>query len=330
MGSSPRACLSRREFVRRTAMGAVAAAAAGPILGWRPDLARAVVIGDGRLPTLTVDQPVAGVAAAGGSLFAVGGKEGEPRVWSLGSGAGAWHLEAGGSAFPPGVGLRAVARSGDGVVAVGSTDGGFGPRPALFRSSDGRSWDQVEAGLGSQPGAFTAVAERDGRLLAVGCRFAEPDVGEPVATIAAVATAGDPWTTIELAGVNRVQHGAATLLASVPEGFLLAVTDVEGLFLYLAAAAQGPWRRIGLPRLEPPASLVAAGAAGTRTALAGIDALDRGRLWLGGSRGWREVQLPASLPSTARVMSLADRTGSSLVAAGEGGGSSFVEEVTVA
>jgi hypothetical protein len=311
-------------------MGAVAAAAAGPIVGWRPNVARAVVIGDTRLPTLVVDQPVAGVAASGGRLFAVGGHEGEPRVWSLGSGAGAWQLEAGGSAFPSGVGLRAVAASTNGVVAAGSTDGGSGPRPALFRSADGRSWDQVEAELGSQPGAFTAVAERDGRLLAAGCRFAEPDVGEPVATIAAMAMAGDPWTMIELAGVRPVQHGAATLLASVPEGLLLSVTDIDGLFLYLAATAHGPWRRIGLPRLDPPASLVAAGAAGTRTVLAGIDALDRGRMWLGGSRGWREVQVPASLPSTARVMSLADGAGPSLVAAGEGGGSSFVEEVTVA
>jgi hypothetical protein len=263
-------------------------------------------------------------------MVAVGGDPGDPRVWSLAPDAGAWELAAVASSFPAGTVLKSVAHAAGDVVAVGSTIDGSGARPAVFRSSDSQRWRVDESPLGSRAGVLTAIAERAGRLLAVGSRFEEPDVGEPAGMVAVSAAPGDPWSAIDLPGVAPTQHGAASLLAAVPEGFLLAVTDVSGLALYTAADAQGPWRRISPPRsLDAPASIVAAGAVGTRTVLAAIDALDRGRLWLGGSRGWRELQVPASLPPAARVVSLADRK-DSLVAAGDGDGSSFIEEVSVA
>jgi hypothetical protein len=309
-------------------MGAVAAAAAGRISGWGP-AARAALAGESPLPTLAVDVPVAAVAAAGDRLVAVGGSTGDPMVWSLVPEGTSWELEAGRSAFPTGVGLRSIARSADEIVVVGSIHGDAGPRPAIFRSGEALTWERADDGLFPLPGVLTAVAEHDGQLLAVGSRFADPNVGEPIAQIAAVAGPGKPWTRIELVGVDRTRHGAATLLASVPEGLMLAVTDIAGMALYLADRAPGPWRRIGLPRLDPPAAIVAGGPVGSRTVLAALDSLDRARLWLGGSRGWREIQVPGSLPAAARVMGLADRSGS-LVAAVEANASSFVEEVAVA
>lgn len=330
MEHQARASVSRREFVRRAAMGAVAAGAAGRLVGWSQDIARATIPSDSadEVPPLTVDQPVSGVAAAGDRLVAVGGHPGQARVWSHAFGAQGWQVEAVASQFPAGTGLRAVARSADSVVAAGWSEGGSGPHPALFRSQGAASWDQVETGMEQMPGSFTAVAGLGGQLLAVGARFAEPDVGEPVAAIAASAPTGGSWSPVSLEGVERTTHGAITLLANVPEGLLLAVTDVTGLALYLAPSALGPWRRIGPPRLEPPAAIVAAGALGTSAVLAAIDSSDNARFFLGGSRRWREVQRPASLPAAARVMDLAYQAGV-LVAAGDTGALSFVEEVTV-
>lgn len=325
MQTGPQACLSRREFVRRAAMGAMAAAAAGRIAGGVPGIAHAAVADGGGIPTLTVEHPVAGVTAAGDRLVAVGGRPGDARIWSCSFGTGQWQLHADGSAFPPGTGLRAVSRSGDGLIAGGWAAGPSGPEPALFGSPDGSRWSQVESGLEQVPGVFTAVAEMDGTILAVGARFAEPDVGEPVAPIAA-ASEGGPWSSITLDGLDPTPHGAVTLLAGVPEGLLLATTDVTGMSLYLSSGIRSSWRHVSVPRLEGGGAIVAAAAVGSRAVLAGIDALDRPRFWAGASRGWREVRASAALPATARVMGLTQRAGS-LVAAEAGQGTSFVGEV---
>lgn len=330
MQTGPQACLSRREFVRRAAMGAMAAAAAGRIAGGVPGIAHAVVADGGGIPTLTVEHPVAGVTVAGDRLIAVGGRPGHPRIWSYSFGTGQWQLRAGGAAFPPGTDLMAVSRSGDGLIAAGliadgESPGRSGPEPALFGSADGNQWSQVETGFEQMPGAFTTVAEMDGAILAVGARFAEPEVGEPVAPIAATSEGG-PWTSIALDGLDPTRHGAVTLLARVPEGLLLATTDVTGMSLYMASGPRSSWRHVSAPRLDGGGALVAAAGVGGRAVLAGIDALDRPRFWAGASRGWREVRASAALPATARVMGLTQRAGS-LVAAEAGEGASFVGEV---
>jgi hypothetical protein len=326
MEPSQRARISRREFVRRAAMGAVAAASAGRVGGGIARVARASVADAGGIPTLAVEQPVAGVTAQDGRLVAVGGYPGDPRVWTHSIGAAGWQLDASGSAFPSVTGLRAVSSSAQDLIAAGWASGRSGYEPAIFRSPDGGRWSQVDTGLGSMPGVFTAVTETDGRVLAVGARFAEPEIGEPVAPIAAVAE-GASWAPIELEGFGPTPHGAVTLLASTPDGLMLAVTDVTGVSLYRSSGIRSTWLHVGAPRLDGGGALVAAATVGDRVVLAGIDALDRSRFWLETPGGWREVRTSGPLPATARVMGLTHQA-SSLVAVEAGDDASFVGEVT--
>jgi hypothetical protein len=268
---------------------------------------------------------VTGVTAARGGLVAVGGESGRPVVWAWEAG-GAWRTVASSTSFPNGGTLSGVAASEGDLVAVGSWVADGVRRPAAFRSATGgSSWEVVPA-TPEAAGTLTAVAVAGGRVFAVGTRFAEREVGEPGDLIAGFADA-DGWRAVEPAGMPRPRHGAATLLAGTAEGALVGITDVDGHRLYFGSPA-GPWRSIATPSVAGSLSIVAAGAAGDRTILAGIDALDRARFWLGGSRGWRETGPPTGLPTGGKVRGFAE-PGSDLVAAGVGPTAAFVEEVAV-
>ncbi len=318
--------LSRRAFVRGALLTSVAAAAAAarPI---HETIARSATVADD-VPPLAVHDPVVGVAARGPGLLAVGGHAAAPRVWSLAAGAQAWSAIAGDGAFPGSTSLLDVAAHTTGFLAAGWRETAEGPRPALFAADDGTAWTPAslpEVGHG----VCLAVAAKDGGALAVGTTFSEPDVREPVRSVAFVSDIGGTWSEVPLAGVEAPRHGAITMVTATRAAFLLATVDVAGSRLYASSSASGPWRALAAPKTDQVVSYLAAADTDAGVLLAGIDALDRPRFWLEGARGWRETTAPAGLPTSSHVVAFA-RSTEALVAAGSGTSGSFVEEVTAA
>jgi hypothetical protein len=314
--------LSRRAFVRGALLTTVAAAAAAT----RP-IARGAEVAD-ELPPLSVHDPVVGVAARDGALLAVGGHTAAPRAWRLAPAASAWQPVAGDAAFPTATSLLDVAPHPMGFLAAGWRETAAGPRPSLLTSSDGTAWT-----LASLPqvghGVCLAVAAKDGAALAVGTTFREASVREPERSVAFASEIGGSWSQVPLDGVAPPTHGAVTMLATARGAFLLATVDVTGSRLFTATSPSGPWRSVSVPKTDQVVSYVAAADTDAGVLLAGIDALDRPRFWLEGSRGWRETTAPTGIAASSHVVGFA-RTPAALVAAGSDPTGSFVEEVTAA
>ena len=318
--------LSRRAFVRSALLTSVAAAAtaARPI---HEMIARGATVAD-EVPPLAVHDPVVGVAARGGGLLAVGGHASAPRVWTVASDAHAWSAVAGDGAFPGSTSLLDVAAHATGFLATGWSETAEGPRPALFGSPDGSAWEPAtlpEVGHG----VCLAVAANDGGALAVGTTFTEPDVREPVRSVAFVSDIGGAWSEVPLEGVDAPRHGAVTMVTATRAAFLLATVDVGGSRLYASSSASGPWRAIAAPKTDQVVSFLATADTDAGVLLAGIDALDRPRFWTEGARGWRETPAPSGIPASSHVVAFA-RSPEALVAAGSDTSGSFVEEVTAA
>ena len=318
--------LSRRAFVRGALVTSVAAAASAvrPI---HELVARGATVDDG-VPRLDVHEPVVGVAFRGNRLLAVGGHAGAPRAWSLADGAASWAAVGGTDAFPPATSVLDVAAHATGFLAAGWRETPEGPRPALLTSADGTAWASAslpEIGHG----VCLAVAANDSGALAAGATFAEPDVREPVRTVAFVSDIGGSWSEVPLGEPARLRHGAISMLAATRASFLLGTVDVDGSALYAASSPSGPWRSVAAPRSDRLVTFVAAAETGTGVLLAGIDDLDVPRYWLEGPRGWHETAAPAGIATSSHVVGLA-RADASLVAAGADATGSFVEEVTAA
>ena len=198
----------------------------------------------------------------------------------------------------------------------------------MFGSPDGSAWEPAtlpEVGHG----VCLAVAANAAGAVAVGTTFTEPDVREPVRSVAFVSDIGGAWSEVPLVGVDAPRHGAVTMVTATRAAFLLATVDVGGSRLYASSSASGPWRAIAAPKTDQVVSFLAAADTDAGVLLAGIDALDRPRFWLEGTRGWRETAAPTGLPTSSHVVAFA-RSTEALVAAGSDPSGSFVEEVTAA
>jgi hypothetical protein len=315
--------LPRREFLRRSTIGAVALAALGSGVahgGSRSVLAELTADPSGAMPS----QPIAAVAVMGRSVVSVGGVRGAPSVWRRSGLDEPWFQVAGADAFPQGTALTALAIEGHRAVAVGCSGPDHATRPAIFSSRDLRSWT-IDTDRDLPPGVLTGVAFSGRRGLAVGARFAEPDVEEPIETIAYQRGGSGRWVPVAMPGVRPVRHGAVTLLAGIGDRLMLGLTDVEGLDLSTAPGVEGPWRSIGAPHVVAP---VAAAAVGGSTLLAGIDALDRARFWRRAGRSWIEVDPPSGIGASIKVHDLG-RAGDALIVAGSRGDQGFLREVKV-
>ncbi len=319
-----RGSLPRREFLRRSSLGAVALAALGTgayTAGARSVLAQ--VIGDpaGDLP----DQPIAAVAVLRGDVVAVGGVRGDARVWRRSGAEQPWVQTAGPESFPHGAALTGLATHGGRAIASGCSGPEPGTRPAVFSSSDLSSWAS-DTGVVAAAGVLTGVAFAAGHGLAVGARFAEPEVEEPIETIAYRTEASGRWAPVALPGVRPVRHGSVTLLASAGDQLVVGLTDVQGLALCVSATSEGPWRSIGAPNAGVPVAPVAATTSGGSILLAGIDARDHARYWRQQGRSWIEVEPPTGVEPTVTVRSLR-RSGRELFVAGSRGHGGFIKEV---
>ncbi len=319
--------LPRREFLRRSAMGAMAFAALGAgaaatgVGSVLTDLAKDP--GDG-LPA----DPLAAVALLGDRALAVGGVRGEPRVWGRSPGQGSWELVAGTDDFPAGTALNGLDVVASTAIAVGCTGFEHATRPAAFSSSDGVRWDLRASDHDGVPGLFTGVVARHDRVLAVGARFAEDEVQEPTETIAVEGEPGGSLTTLDLVGVPRVRHGAVTLLALDGDRPVIGLTDVSGIALFRANELRGPWHPIGAPGVQLPFAPVAAAAVDGSLLVVGIDGQDRTRYWRRAGTTWSEVEPPAGVPAHVTVHDLR-RRGEVLVVAGDREDDGYLREVTV-
>ena len=317
--------LPRREFLRRSTIGAVALAALGSGVahgGSRSVLAELTADPSGAMPS----QPIAAVAVMGRSVVSVGGVRGAPSVWRRSGLDEPWFQVAGADAFPQGTALTALAVEGHRAVAVGCSGPDHATRPAIFSSRDLRSWT-AETDLDLPFGVLTGVASSGGCLV-VGARFAEPDVEEPVETIAYQRGVSGRWVPVAMPGVRPVRHGAVTLLAGIGDRLMLGLTDVQGLDLLTAPDVKGPWRSMGAPDVGIPLAPVAAAAVAGSTLLAGIDALDRARFWRRAGRSWIEVDPPSGVGASIKVHDLG-RSGDALIVAGSRGHRGFLREVKV-
>ncbi|HEY6567852.1 MAG TPA: hypothetical protein VI341_10090 [Actinomycetota bacterium] len=326
--------LPRREFLRRSSLGAVALAALGTgIHTSRAASVLAQLAGD---PEHAMDphssahplaQPVAAIGVLGRRVVAVGGVRGDARVWSRSDLGRPWAQVAGPEAFPDGTALTGLGIDHGRAVVVGCTGPDHQVRPVVFSSSDLRTWGG-ESGIGSFPGVLTGVAFSGGRGLAVGARFAEADVEEPIETVAYRRGLAGRWVRTSVPGVRPVQHGAVTLRAGVADRLVLGLTDVHGLSLYSAPGVEGPWRSMGAPKVGMPLSPVAAASVGGSTLLAGVDARDQARFWRHVGRSWIEIDPPTGVGSSVKVRSLR-RSGSELLVAGSRGHGGYLREVKV-
>ena len=316
--------LPRREFLRRSSLGAVALAALGAGVhapGVRSVLAQ--VVGD---PAADMpEQPIAAVAVWGDDVIAVGGVRGDARAWRRSGPQQPWVQTAGPQSFPHGTALTGLAVQDGRAVASGCSGAEHGTHPALFTSGDVSSWVS-EPGVGAAVGVCTGVAFVASQGLAVGARFAEPDVEEPIETIAYRSVPGGGWEPATLPGVRPVRHGSVTLLANAGDRLVVGLTDVQGLALYVAATAEGPWRSIGAPNAGVPVAPVAATTFQGSILLAGIDARDDARFWQQQGRSWLEVDPPTGVGPTVTVRSLR-RSGAEVLVAGSRGHVGFVREV---
>jgi hypothetical protein len=322
--------LPRREFLRRSSLGVVALAALGSgIHSGRASSVLAQLAGDPEhaMSSDLLAHPVAAIAVLGRQVVAVGGVRGDARVWSRSDLERPWIELAGPEAFPGGTALTGLAIDRGRAVVVGCSGPDHHARPAVFSSSDLRAW-VIEPGIVSVPGVLTGVAFSGGRGLAVGARFAEAHVEEPVDTLSFRRGPARQWAPTTLHGVRPVQHGAVTLLSAVADRLVVGLTDVQGLSIYSAPGVEGPWRSIGAPRAGLPVAPVAAASVGGSTLLAGIDAVDRARFWRYVGRSWIEVDPPTGVGSAVKVRSL-QRSGRDLLVAGSRGHAGFLREVQV-
>jgi hypothetical protein len=343
--SSDLNAVSRREFLRRSAMAGVGAAVASSAFGVR--LRRAATAAGPRIPALEVAGEVNAIGWVADRAIAVGSlarEQGhEPVVWTHDIGDPSWTLAATGSSFPPGTVLAAAAGLGDSFVAVGHTrevsrvetviddDTGRSLQlpvhaviPAIFRSGDGVRWEQVQrTAPGAALGAFGQVATSEATGgVAVGFRSLEPGVDGAYGLVAMSSADGRRWSDAALPGVVPPRHGAVTLLAPLGSSAVLATRGIHETGLYLASG--DAWTRI-----DPPADRATYKAAAGSTVdflLAGVDDRARPRTWkrVGGS--WRELDGLTGLPDGAMVVDLT-RIGESLVAAGHHRGRGIVTEI---
>lgn len=336
--SSRPAGVGRREFLKRAAMTAAAASAAGlyPATVAGPAFGRA-----GDLPALDADGRVTGIIAGRDRLVAVGEDVAQaPAVWTHVLGERSWSRSADASAFPAGAALRQVATLGGAFLAAGaiSTEGAHvhdaggthahTTTPAIFRSVDGARWQPVLTGLdGVAAGALSGIAALDGgSVLAVGTRFAEADVAEGYGIVAATSRDGVAWRPASLPGVAAPQHGSVTLLADVGRGLLLGTNGFETTNLYLSSPSARTWRRLSTPRVAGPVTFIAAARSGGTLTLAAIDHLDDALFWRGDGRTWRAVDPPRAVGGRAKVVDF-ERIDGAVVAAGFRGGETLVAEL---
>lgn len=346
-GSSlPPPGLSRREFLRRAGMAAVATAAAGGVYGVtaQTGLARSGT----KIPILDVSAGVTGIAGLGDHLLAVGGHYGEeeakPTVWRYELGDESWVESANSAAFPTGTVLKAVTGLRDVFIAVGHTreldrtqmivddETGrvgripiFATIPAIFSSADGSEWNQVWRGVpGGRLGTLGAVTTTYGaaQALTVGSRFLEPGVEESYGLVAMTSSDGRDWKGTRLLGVAPPRHGSVTLLARTSDSALLATRGIRDVSLYTTSG--DAWRRIGAP--SDNVTYVAAGATARTFVLAGVDRSALPRFWKRTTGGWREIGDLPGIPKTASLADFEDVDGS-LVAAGTRGEQGFVKAI---
>lgn len=293
--------LTRREFVRRAALVSVAAGAgAATIVGSTVGSIEATA----RPAPPEPMAPVAGLARLRGRTIAVGGAAGAPRVWGR-LGPSRWPLLAGDEAFPEGTSLVDVDAVGDRLVAVGAVEGGRGPAPVAFASSDGETWSPVA--LPSQVpglGTATSVAAREARFLFVGAAFDSPQVLEPTAPFAVEVSLDGTSRWVGGSGLPTVRHGAITMVAALADGFLLGATDVTGMRLGTGAGPGGPWAPLPPPPVQGPAAPITAATIEGATVLAVLDGLDRTSWWRRGPRTWVEIPPVVGLERGARVSAL--------------------------
>jgi hypothetical protein len=344
--SLPPSGLSRREFLRRAGMAAVATAAAGGVFGAtaQTGLAR----GRSKIPVLDVSADVTGIARLGDHLVAVGGHYTEeaarPAAWTCRLSDASWVQSASADAFPSGTVLAAVSAIGQRFIAVGHTrevtrvqtivDEHTGQPihlpivaviPAIFSSTDGRSWRQVLRGVpGSPLGAFGAVTTTPGaaQALAVGSESMEAGVCGGYGVIAMTSIDGLKWENTDLLGVAPPRHGSVTLLARVRNSTLLGTRGIHDIGLYVTSG--DAWRRIAAPAQH--VGYVAAGATAETFILAGVDDLAQPRYWKRIGEVWHELRSVPGIPRAARLADFEDIDGS-LVATGTHSDRGFVRAI---
>jgi hypothetical protein len=339
--------LSRREFFGRVAKVTLAAAVAERTYGL---VARPTIAAGAAIPTLDAAGAVAGVAGKSDGLVAVGcDGSGAPVVWTYKFGAAAWSKSADSTAFLPGTELSGIAAMGDTLLAGGAIievnslqkiiDEQGQPSehliesstPAIYSSEDGIVWQPVLTGVAGSPwGGITAIASAgDGSsVVAIGSSFMEPGPLDPVDLIGMGSTDGRSWARFSLDGIDRLVHGAVTLLASTGTQLLVGTTDVEATDLYVGSEVGGSWKRILAPTTQGRVSFVAAAGTTDALLLAAIDGVDQSRVWQRAGEAWKPVSPPAGVPAGGKLLNL-ELIGGSLVGTGSDHGGGFVAALGV-
>jgi hypothetical protein len=148
-------------------------------------------------------------------------------------------------------------------------------------------------------GGATSVAAYDARFLAVGAGVESPEVQEPAGAFG-VEVRLDGTTRWAGRGLPAPRHGAITMAASLADGFLVGATDVAGMRLATAPAADGPWAPVPPPPVGPAAPVAAATLDGF-TVLAVVDGDARTSWWRHEPRGWTEVPPVAGVDPSVTV-----------------------------
>jgi hypothetical protein len=161
-------------------------------------------------------------------------------------------------------GMRAVAATADGYVAVGHVRTGpkFNAiRPAAWTSADGRTWERSDAGMGFR-GSLSGVTVGGPGLVAVGSICQADCYGPGVGGVVATSVDGSTWDYAPVTAAAALQHVAS----AGPRLFALGVKNQEvdpRAVLQLWRSDDGvAWQRVtGLPSV-PDAIAIGADLAG--------------------------------------------------------------------
>lgn len=180
-----------------------------------------------------------------------------PEIWASDDGR-AWTRIAGLAELGEGSIDRLLVVEDGGVVAVGRSEA-FGVEPptfepadaAVWRSADGRTWSRVADQAAFTDGWMRDVAERDGRLVAIGS--GETESGTSVW----VSDGGRTWQRHSATALGAADTFVARVIAG-RDGFLVVgSTGDAGMSTFAWTSADGAgWARIpALPALDGDAEV---------------------------------------------------------------------------
>ncbi len=223
-----------------------------------------------------------------------------------------------------GISVSAVTPTADGLVAVGWEQVGFFAVAAVWSTSDGLTWDRVDAGsaafgeLGGERGDFaptgfsmTDVTTDGETIVAVG-----DELRDDVSPTAWTSTSGSGWQRVRLpAEPSRIN--AATGVVSTSAGFIAlgysdsGSIDGSGHQTLVWVSSDGvDWSRIGNPGFEAGDIVIAVETMGDRIVAVGTTGglnATHAAAWVSDNAGqtWARATMPAA-PTDRPVTEMVD------------------------